>query len=525
MRSALALAFAHPRKLALLLGALAATGFEPLRLWPLALVVLAGLIELIASAASLRQALLLGWLFGVGHFTISNTWIAAAFTHQAAMPAWLGWIAVVGIALYLAVWPALAAGLAWRFGRANRAALILSFAASWILTEWLRGWVFTGFPWNPLAVLALGPFGRPGLASLAPWLGTYALSGLVVMLAGAWLLAARRGKADWSGAALVLVPLALLGLLPGKSSVSAPAKGPAYTLVQPFTPQDVLHDPGQYEASFQRAMRLSQARTPGQVRLVLWPESGLPDFLHEGYPQAWYDATTYGADPAAARARIGRMIGANGLLLTGNDQLEVQGGRVVGARAGIAAIDSTGRIRETYAKAHLVPYGEYVPLKWLLEPLGLSRFVPGDIEFWPGPGRRTLDLGPWGKGGMLLCYEVIFSGEVTQRGKRPDFLFNPSNDGWYGAWGPPQHLAQARLRAIEEGLPVLRSTTTGISAVIDAEGTVVQAVPFGKAGRLDGMMPPPKPPTLFAQLGNMLALGWAAALLALSAVASRRHWG
>ncbi len=195
----------------------------------------------------------------------------------------------------------------------------------------------------------------------------------------------------------------------------------------------------------------------------------------------------------------------------------------MGARAGIAAIDSAGRIRATYAKAHLVPYGEYVPLKWLLEPLGLARFVPGDIEFWPGPGRRTLDLGPWGKAGMLLCYEVIFSGEVAQPGQRPDFLFNPSNDGWYGAWGPPQHLAQARLRAIEEGLPVLRSTTTGISAVIDAQGIVIQALPFGKAGRLDGVMPPPSPPTLFARLGNSLALGWAAALLILSMVASRRY--
>ena len=266
-----------------------------------------------------------------------------------------------------------------------------------------------------------------------------------------------------------------------------------------------------------------QTRTPGQVRLVLWPESGLPDFLDEGYPQAWYDATTYGGDPVAARRRIGLMIGAGSLLLTGNDQLEMQGGKAVGARAGIAAIDDAGRIRATYAKAHLVPYGEYVPLKWLLEPLGLSRFVPGDIEFWPGPGRRTLDLGPWGRGGMLLCYEVIFSGDVVQAGNRPDFLFNPSNDGWYGAWGPPQHLAQARLRAIEEGLPILRATTTGISAVVDAEGAVLQALPLGHSGRLDGMMPPPRPPTLFARLGNALALAWAAVLLGASLVASRRR--
>jgi apolipoprotein N-acyltransferase len=153
LRRALALIPNHPRKLALLLGALAATGFEPLRLWPLALLALAGLIELVARAANLKQALLLGWLFGVGHFTLGNNWIALAFTHQAAMPAWLGWVAVAGTALYLAVWPALAAGAAWRLGRSNYAALVLSFAGSWIVAEWLRGWVFTGFPWNPMRCL------------------------------------------------------------------------------------------------------------------------------------------------------------------------------------------------------------------------------------------------------------------------------------------------------------------------------------------------------------------------------------
>lgn len=516
----------HPRKLALLLGALAATGFEPLRLWPLALLALAGLIELVSRAASLRQALLLGWLFGAAHFSIGNNWIATAFTYQADMPAWMGWIAVVGLSLYLAVWPALAAGLAWRLGRANYAALVTAFAGAWIVTEWCRGWIFTGFPWNPLGALALGPFDRPGLASLAPWLGTYALSGLVVMLAGAWLIAARRGRADWRGGVLVLVPLGLLGWFPGGSTAPADAAaGPAFTLVQPFTPQDVLHDPAQYEATFQRSMRLSQARQPGQVRLVLWPESGLPDFLEKGYPQAWYDATTYGADPDIARGRIGRMIGQGSLLLTGNDRLQIKDGKVVGARAGIAAIDHGGVVRATYAKSHLVPYGEYVPMKWLLEPLGLDRLVPGDIEFWPGPGPRTLDLGGWSRPGMLLCYEVIFSGQVTEPGNRPDFLFNPSNDGWYGSWGPPQHLAQARLRSAEEGLPMVRSTTTGISAVIDARGAVIGAIPMGQAGRIDGALPLALPPTLFATLGNKLALGWSLLLLGLSMVASRRRKG
>lgn len=511
----------HPRKLALVLGALAATGFAPLGLWPVALAALALQLELLAQARGKRDAWLLGWLFGASHFIVGLNWIATAFTYQAAMPVWMGWIAVVGLSLYLAVWPGFAMLGGWLLGRGRRAALVLAVAGCWVLGEWLRGWVFTGFPWNPLGALTLTSPDDPHLAGLAPWLGTYALSGLVMLLAGAWLLAARLGR-SWLGAVLAIAPLALF-LIP-----TAPPQREgmlAYTLVQPDARQVDLHEPERFEPTFQRAMGLSQARQPGQTRVVLWPESALPDYLLPGYPPGWYAATTFGGDPLLARARIGRMIGPGSLLLTGNDRLELAGGRVVGARAGITAIDGDGAIRATYSKAHLVPYGEYVPLKWLLGPLGLDRLVPGEIEFWPGPGPRTLELGAWGRIGMQLCYEIIFPGAVTEPGKRPDFIFNPSNDGWYGDWGPPQHLAQARLRAVEEGLPVLRSTTTGISAVIDAHGVVRQSIPLRVAERRDGLVPPAAPPTLFARLGNGLSLGWAILLLGLSVVARRRRRG
>jgi apolipoprotein N-acyltransferase len=188
-------------------------------------------------------------------------------------------------------------------------------------------------------------------------------------------------------------------------------------------------------------------------------------------------------------------------------------------------VDEGGVIRSSYAKAHLVPGGEYLPLRPLLEPLGAARLVAGSIDFWPGPGPRTLELGDWGRAGVQICYEIIFSGQVVDRANRPDYIFNPSNDGWFGSWGPPQHLAQARLRAIEEGLPVLRSTTTGISAVIDADGIVRQYLPRLNAGRLDGLVPPAHPPTLFAQSGNVLALGWAMVLLVFSMVATRHRRG
>ena len=169
-----------------------------------------------------------------------------------------------------------------------------------------------------------------------------------------------------------------------------------------------------------------------------------------------------------------------------------------------------------------MPYGEYLPMRWLLEPLGLSRLVPGDIDFRDGPGPRGLTLGGFGLIGIQLCYEIIFSGEVLDPAHRPAILFNPSNDAWFGAFGPPQHFAQARLRAIEEGMPVIRSTPTGISGAIDADGRVLATVPGHGRGAVELPFPTAASPTLFARLGNWLAFA-VAALLAASAVALRRR--
>ena len=522
---------ARPGLTAIALGALAATGFEPLHFWPMTLLAIAGLIELLSRTASWKQALWIGWLFGAAHFTVGNNWIATAFTYQANMPVWLGGFAVVALSLYLAVWPALATLCAWIAARrGGAAALALAFAAAWIVTEWLRAWVFTGFAWNPLGIVLLGDFDGQGLAFLAPWIGTYGLSGVAVLLAGIVRQIVIGALAGGAGArSVILRRLAPFALVLTAGMTAPPvwlerAQGTLpLTLVQPDIRQERLDDPGEYENSFRTTARLSLPRQPGQTRLVLWPESGVPDYLRDGYPQYLYDGITFAGDPALARARIGRVIGEGSLLLTGAVDLVVEGRRAIAAKNVITAIGADGRIRGGYAKAHLVPYGEYLPLRWLLEPLGASRLVPGAIDFWPGPGPRTLDLGPWGQAGMQICYEIVFSGEVADRAHRPDYIFNPSNDGWFGSFGPPQHLAQARLRAVEEGLPVLRATTTGISAVIDADGLVRRHVPRHRADRIDTMVPPAHAPTLFARFGNALPLAFAGLLALLSLVALRRR--
>ena len=507
-----------------LLGALAACGFQPLGWWPATLLGMAGLIALVVRARRGSHAALIGWLWGLGHFTLGDNWIATAFTFQAKMPASLGGVAVVLLSVYLAVYPALAAWWGWLIARGSATtpslAIVPGMAASWIVSEWLRSWVFTGFAWNPLAMAALGSFTHPGLAAIAPWLGTYALSGLLVLLAGSWWLAGARGRLDAWTIGLLAVPSALL-LQPGHYGARDPLGTLAYTLVQPNISQTTLDDPQYFEDHFLTTADLSGSAKPGLRRLVLWPESGVPDYLRDGYPEPYYRAMTFAADPKLARARLGRVVGLGSLLLTGAIDLDFRGVDVADARNVVTALDEHGTILGGYAKAHLVPYGEYLPMREWLSPLGIARLVPGDIDFRPGPGPQTLDLGPWGRAAIQICYEIVFSGQVVDRAHRPDYIVNPTNDGWFGSWGPPQHLAQARLRAIEEGLPVLRPTVSGISAVIDADGIVRQFIPRSQAARLDGLVPAAHPPTLFARWGNALPLAWAAIGLAAAIVLSR----
>lgn len=542
MAKLLAIFEKHARLTLLIAGGISATGFAPLNWWPLTLLCLALLMRFVAKADSGKRAFLLGWLFGVGHFAIGNNWIATAFTYQAAMPAWLGWVAVFLLALYLAVYPALACWGAWRISKLvtpvkTDATLpfILAFAGSWIIAEWLRSWVFTGFAWNPLGAIWADWI---LLRAASRTVGTYGLAGLILLVAGSFLLLASRWvnavRTHWSDGSWLTY---LLGGALGFSLLSAAAVGqiaklndfilfggkyaanPAsatLTIVQPNISQIDKYNPGYDAINFSGLAEHSQPKDE-KPRLILWPEAAIPWRLEDGYPFRYYQFQP-GETAQGARLMLMRLLNPGDLLLTGVDRLEFDKDRqLIGARNGVTAMDSSGKLLATYDKAHLVPFGEYLALRWLLEPLGATRLVPGTIDFWPGPGPRTLDLpfhGQRVKVGMQICYEIIFSGQVTDRANRPDFIFNPSNDAWFGSWGPPQHLAQARLRAIEEGLPVVRSTPTGISAVIDADGRIIQSLPLGKAGRIDARLPMAKAPTLFALYGNILPLAFAALLIA-----------
>lgn len=515
---------AHPRLWALVLGLLAATGFQPLGLWPIALGAMGAFVLLIARSKGWKQAAWLGWLFGLSHFTLGNNWIAAAFTHQSEMPAILGWFAVPLLAIYLAIYPAIAAlvaRLAVKNGPGMGFALV--FAAAWIVTEWLRGWAFTGYAWNPFGTVFLGPYDRPGIAAIAPIMGTFAVSGFAVFLGSAivLMLHARNWLTGGVMSALLVVGMYMPAVEGREGTLQL-------TIVQPNIVQAHISDPLMFEANYTRLAALSPRTMPyDEPRLVLWPESGMADYLREGYPQRYYNRTTALGSPEYARRRLGATVGEGSVLLTGAVDLEIgtdETGyvRALGARNAVTALNEEGELLGGYSKAHLVPYGEYLPFRNFLEPLGLSRLVAGSIDFWPGPGPQTIDLGRFGKVSPQVCYEIVFPGQVTDRQNRPDYIFNPSSEGWFGSFGPPQFLAQARMRAIEEGLPVLRATTTGISAVIDPRGVVRQYLGMNVEDRIDTRLPPPSAPTPFALAGNMLSLLWALVFLGAGVVATRR---
>lgn len=508
----------HPRIAALLAGALCATGFAPLGLWPLSLLGLMALLFLTEQTQTRKNAFLTGWIFGLGHFTIGLNWIAHAFTYQDAMPHWFGYGSVVLLSLYLAIWPGLAVlmthGLRTRFPAAPTPPLL---AGLWVLTEMARGWLFTGFSWNPLGLIWLDS----GVDQAATVIGGYGLSAVAILVAGAMLTLLRPGgRQGWRAPALMLgitASIALTGILIVRQ-VPQP-DGPAITVVQPNIGQIQKYDPAREIENFNKLARLTGPSSPDQPRMIFWPEAAI---------EAWLDMQP------EWRLRVAELAGPNDLIMTGgvkayiDESARPYGTKLSGAHNSVWVVTPDARLIRRYDKAHLVPYGEYLPMRGLLEPLGFSRLVPGAVDFIPGPGPQSLSL-PAGKGrdaikmGVQICYEIIFPGKVIDRNNRPDFIYNPSNDAWFGAWGPPQHLAQARMRAIEEAMPIIRSTPTGISAVIDGHGRLIAAIPHHREGVIHGRLPTSLAPTPFAHFGTIIPFGLATFLILFPVATARRR--
>lgn len=489
---------------AALAGVLAAAALPPLGLLPVLLLSWTVVYALWNAAADAprrnRATFLLGWAFGTGYFSAGLYWVAYAFLVDAATFGWMIPFALLGLGAGFGLFPGLAFWAAARASASLPLVRWIGFAAVWVVVEWLRGWVLTGFPWNSLgSVWAFHPAWAQG-AALA---GMFGLSWITLLAATAPVaggLGAFGAARGWLRGCGVLA--AILAIQGGLGALRLPAAAMPTVpdvnlrLVQPDIAQTDKWRPELREDNLMQQVVLS--RSPGWEKAthVIWSET----------------AASYPLDiDAFHRFLVAEAAPRGGWLLTGMPR-RTPPGTPLEIWNSLVAIDSSGRIADVYDKFHLVPFGEYVPGGGILP---VAKLTGGRVDFSPGPGLRTVRLPHTPPYSPLICYEIIFPGEAVRADDRPAWIVNVTNDGWFGlSAGPYQHLSSAVLRALEEGLPVARAANTGISAVIDPYGRIVASLDLGRAGVVDSSLPQALPPTPFARYGNALILATVLASLA-----------
>ncbi|HUI20773.1 MAG TPA: apolipoprotein N-acyltransferase [Methylocella sp.] len=461
-----------------------------------------------------------GWWWGFGYFLAGLWWLGAAFLVEADEFAWALPVGVAGLPAVLSVFPALGfllARLIWVPGGGR----LFSLAAGLGFAEWLRGNVFTGFPWNSFG-MALG--GNLLTAQLASIFGLYGLTVIVVLIFAAPALlggksamrTGRRPPRMIIAACLAFCGICGFGAWRLAYATSASVPGVKLRIMQPNLPQDAKFRPENKSWILSRYLRLSVGAVESghsgidDVTALIWPESAFPFIL---------------SHDAGALAAIGAVLPEDTVLVTGAAREEVRGGRLgpdgVSYFNAIQVVASGGHILDSYDKVHLVPFGEYLPFQNFFDRWGLHQFVhiPGGFE--AGSDRRLLVVPGLPAVAPLICYEAIFPGEAVPgaggSSERPGLLLNVTNDGWFGSTsGPYQHFAQARLRAIEEGLPLIRAANTGISAIVDPYGRVLADLPLGVEGVVDGGLPQGIAAPLFARFSFASPLLLWVAVLALA---------
>ena len=484
-------------------GAMTTTAMPPWHLWPILWITLPALLLLLETAETKRTVFFTGWAFGFGHFATSFAWIGNAFfvdseTFAAlAVPA-IGGLAA-GFALYIGCVALIIRVLLprpddnWPATKTVRSiCLVIVFAAVWAFVEWWRGWFLTGLPWNPIGSVWVAFLDVLQGASL---IGVYGLSLFTVLAACASAILFFSDSRRISFVVIAICHLPLIGVTVwGATRISADettnVPGVVLRLVQPNIAQVDKWRPGMREGHVLEQVRMS-TEDATKVTHVLWAETAVPFPLNQAP----------GALAATAQAAP-----ENGYVLTG--AARIMGNRIDRkAFNSFFAVSPNAAIDAVYDKTHLVPFGEYMPLQNIIPLPQLT----GGTGFTAGPGLTSITLPGLPAFSPLICYEVIFPGAVTDSDQRPAWLFNLTNDAWFGeSSGPHQHLAAAQLRAVEEGLPVVRVANTGISAVVDSFGRIIGRIALGEKGILDSRLPGHLPATLFSRFGH-----WPFLLIAL----------
>lgn len=472
-------------------GVVGTLAFAPFYLFPALLLSYAVLVLLLDGAAKsprpLRAGAATGWMFGFGFFFAGLYWVGYAFLVDAEEHAWmLPFLAVIlpgGLALFFAAAGAVCAKL-WR-PNWQRAFM---FATAFFAADWLRGHVLTGFPWH------LPGYGWGALLSVlqaTSIIGVYGLSLLTFLFGASLALVFDKPRRPAFAIALTLLFIAFAGygnwrLGEDEHRVVA---GPILRIVQPDTSQREKYKPEFVARNWRRLLDLSRARSVRPITHIVWPEAA---------PPIWWIAR----DPVAL-SDIRELLGGNKVLLTGVTRLTFEAGEPRYYNS-FYVFGPGARILATYDKFHLVPFGEYLPFESALKSLGFSQVAGGSSSFSEGPGPQTLAAPGVPPFGPLICYEIIFPRAVVGE-VRPQWLLNLTDDSWFGPdAGPEQHLLIARVRAIEEGLPVVRAANSGISGVIDAYGEMNARLDLDRRAFVDVSLPVALSETIFVRAGTWI---------------------
>ncbi|WBU57567.1 apolipoprotein N-acyltransferase [Paracoccus sediminicola] len=473
------------------LGAAAALGHAPWGLWPLTLIALCALFWRVGASDGAGRSALRALAAGTGYFAVALSWIVEPFLVEPEIYGWMAPFALILMATGGGLFWAVPGWLAGRIA-APGAPRALAFAAGLVISDWLRGWIFTGFPWTLLGHVWID---TPA-AQAASLIGAVGLSALTATAATLPLLF--RGvepgwRGVWPGAALsaLLIAMAWAG---GLKRLDTPVTltGTTLRLVQPNAEQALKWDPDWAQIFWDRLLTETAAAPDGPAPdAVIWPETAVNFLLDHG---------------GEALSVIGRT--ADMPVLMGIQRAE--GNRYYNA---LIELTPQGAVRQSYDKFHLVPFGEYIPWGAALSKLGIGAFAAQQgFGYTPGPGPQVMTPDGLPPVQPLICYEAIFP-QHLRAVDGAEWLVQATNDAWFGTFsGPYQHLAQARLRAIESGLPLMRAANTGISAAIDPLGRITASLPLGATGHIDAALPAALPTTLWTRLGPwpVLALAMAA---------------
>lgn len=482
----------------LALGAFAALGLAPLGIWGATLTGFALLLWRLARSPGATAAFWHALAAGIGWFGLAMSWIVEPFLVEPEIYGWMAPFALILMALGGALFWALPVWLAARLTPDWRGRMV-AIPAALVLSDWLRGWIFTGLPWARIGHVWIDT----PVAQAASWSGAIGLSLITLIIAALpgllWRPAERHALSllPGLGAAILLLGAVWAAGLARLAQPMPPDLAIGLRIVQPNAEQRLKWDPEWSQVFFRRLLDLSAEAGPRD--LVIWPETAVNFLLEEAGE----------VRPAMARA-------AGAPLVLGIQRQE--GMRFYNS---LALLSPDGALLDRYDKFHLVPFGEYMPWGDALARLGVTAFAAQEGNgYSPGPGPALMTPPGLPAFQPLICYEAIFPQHLRGLDQRPGWILQATNDGWFGRFsGPYQHLAQARLRAIETGLPLIRAANTGVSAVIDARGQLRDSLPLGSAGKIDSPLPAALPPTPWLRLGPapvlvLASLGWLMAALA-----------